>query len=92
MVWLIWPDEDMARKSRVEYESAIYHLMNRGDHREPVFKDDKDREVFLVTLGEVCEKTGWQGDDDDAGVDRGTAVEGGQNLSGAFVILGKTQS
>ncbi len=50
----------MARKLRVEYEGAIYHLMNRGDHREPIFKDDEDREAFLVTLGEVCEKTGWQ--------------------------------
>ena len=34
--------------------------MNRGDRREPIFKDDADRERFLVTLGEACEKTGWQ--------------------------------
>jgi REP element-mobilizing transposase RayT len=60
VVWLIWQHEGMARKLRVEYEGAIYHLMNRGDHREPIFKDDEDREAFLVTLGEVCEKTGWQ--------------------------------
>lgn len=50
----------MARKLRVEYPGAIYHVMNRGDRREEIFKDDKDRERFLETLGEVCAKTGWQ--------------------------------
>jgi REP element-mobilizing transposase RayT len=50
----------MARKLRVEYPGAVYHVMNRGDRREEIFKDDKDRERFLETLGEVCVKTGWQ--------------------------------
>jgi putative transposase len=50
----------MPRKLRVEYAGAIYHVMNRGDRREPIFKDDKDREVFLTTLGEACAKGGWQ--------------------------------
>jgi len=50
----------MARKLRVEYEGAIYHVMNRGDRREPIFQDDQDRERFLATLGEACAKTGWQ--------------------------------
>jgi hypothetical protein len=27
----------MARKLRVEYPGAIYHVMNRGDRREPIF-------------------------------------------------------
>ena len=34
--------------------------MNRGDRREPIFKDDEGRQRFLVTLGEACTKTGWQ--------------------------------
>src|SRR5580765_2000118 len=50
----------MARKLRAEYPGAIYHLMNRGDRREPIFKDDEDRQRFLGTLGEACVKTGWQ--------------------------------
>lgn len=50
----------MARKLRVEYPGAIYHLMNRGDRREAIFKDDKDRQCFLATLAEACAKTGWQ--------------------------------
>ena len=50
----------MARKLRVEYPGAIYHVMNRGDRREAIFKDDQDRQCFLATLGEACAKTGWQ--------------------------------
>ena len=49
----------MARKLRVEYPGAIYHVMNRGDHREPIFQDDDDRREFLRTLAESCVKTTW---------------------------------
>ena len=35
-------------------------MLNRGDRREPVFRDAQDRAVFLKTLGEACAKTGWQ--------------------------------
>jgi putative transposase len=49
----------MARKLRVEYEGAIYHVVSRGDRRQEIFLDDDDRERFLGTLGEVCERTGW---------------------------------
>src|SRR5213082_1852069 len=50
----------MARKLRVQYPGAIYHLMNRGDRREEIFCDDYDRRRFLETLDEACQKTGWQ--------------------------------
>ena len=50
----------MARKLRVEYPGAIYHVMNRGDRQEPIFKDDKDRERFMETLGEACGKADWE--------------------------------
>ncbi|MEW6305799.1 MAG: transposase, partial [Verrucomicrobiota bacterium] len=50
----------MARKLRVEYPGAIYHVMNRGDRREPIFQDDQDRRTFIDTLDEACAKTGWQ--------------------------------
>ena len=50
----------MARKIRLEYEGAVYHVMNRGDRREAIFKDDKDRLLFLETLGQACLKTDWQ--------------------------------
>jgi REP element-mobilizing transposase RayT len=50
----------MARKLRVEFPGAIYHLLNRGDRREEIFRDDQDRARFLETLAETCAKTGWQ--------------------------------
>jgi hypothetical protein len=33
----------MARKLRIQYPGAIYHVMNRGDRREGVFEDDQVR-------------------------------------------------
>ena len=50
----------VARKLRIEYSGAIYHVMNRGDRREDIFLDDQDRTGFLDTLGQACEKTAWQ--------------------------------
>ena len=50
----------MARKLRVQYPGAIYHVMNRGDHSETVFRDTHDHGLFLTTLAEACGKTDWQ--------------------------------
>ncbi len=50
----------MPRKLRVEFPGAIYHVMSRGDRREDVFLDDVDRQDFLKTLAEACQKSGWQ--------------------------------
>lgn len=50
----------MARKGRVEFAGAVYHVLDRGDRREAIFGDDEDRQTFLRTLGEVCRRTGWQ--------------------------------
>jgi hypothetical protein len=38
----------MARNLRVEYPGAIYHIMNRGDRREPIFQDDRYRRRFIM--------------------------------------------
>jgi REP element-mobilizing transposase RayT len=50
----------MARKLRVEFEGAFYHVMNRGDRREDIFVGDADRHLFLELLGQACAKTGWK--------------------------------
>ena len=42
----------MARKLRVEYPGAIYHVTLRGNWRQNIFKDDSDRERFLWRLEE----------------------------------------
>jgi hypothetical protein len=50
----------MPRKARVEFDGAVYHFLDRGDRREAIFRDDRDREIFLTTLGQACERTGWR--------------------------------
>ena len=50
----------MPRQLRLEYPGAIYHVINRGDRREAVFRDDEDCRRFIETLGEACAKTTWQ--------------------------------
>lgn len=44
----------------MEYEGAIYHVMARGNHRENIVHDDKDREIFELTLEEVVRRMGWR--------------------------------
>ena len=44
----------MPRQPRVEYEGAIYHVMNRGDRREPIVRTEEDRELFVHTLSQAC--------------------------------------
>jgi REP element-mobilizing transposase RayT len=50
----------MPRPLRIEYEGAMCHVMSRGDRREDIYLDDRDRQDFLRTLGEACAKTGWE--------------------------------
>lgn len=50
----------MARKLRIQYPGALYHVMNRGAHSEDIFRDDADRSRFLSTLADCCQKTAWQ--------------------------------
>src|SRR5258706_9575387 len=50
----------MARKLRVQYPGAVYHVMSRGNHRERIVRSDSDRLLFLKTLGEACQKANFQ--------------------------------
>ncbi|HWL52507.1 MAG TPA: transposase [Chthoniobacteraceae bacterium] len=50
----------MPRQPRIEYPDAIYHVMARGDRNEPIFLDDEDREMFLRTMDEAVERSGWK--------------------------------
>ena len=34
--------------------------MSRGNRGEPIYLDDVDRQDFIKTLAETCQKTGWQ--------------------------------
>lgn len=50
----------MPRAPRIEYPGATYHVMARGDRREPIVHSDQDCECFVKTLGQVCQRTGWE--------------------------------
>jgi hypothetical protein len=50
----------MAWKLRVQYPGAIYHIMNRGDHSESIFRDDGNPGLFVATLAEACGKAECQ--------------------------------
>jgi len=50
----------MARKIRIEYAGAAYHVMARGNQGRDIYADERDRKLWLETLGEACEKTGWR--------------------------------
>lgn len=49
----------MARKLRIEYAGALYHVINRGNYRADIFATDGAKEAFEKCLEEVCAKTGW---------------------------------
>ena len=46
----------MARKSRVEFEGALYHVIARGNHRRDIFRDEADRETYLERIEHYRER------------------------------------
>jgi len=49
----------MARPLRIEFSGAVYHVTARGNHREPIYEDDSDRERFLEIFGQVITEFNW---------------------------------
>lgn len=49
----------MARKLRIEFPGARYHVINRGNYRAHIFADPGTRRAFLDCLGEAATKSGW---------------------------------
>jgi REP element-mobilizing transposase RayT len=50
----------MARKLRLEFPGACYHVLNRGNYRSHVFGDASTRLAFEACLFEACAKSNWQ--------------------------------
>ena len=42
----------MPRPLRVEVYGGVYHVIARGNERMAIFRDDRDREIYLERLGE----------------------------------------
>ena len=49
----------MARPLRIEFAGALYHVTSRGNGREPIYLQDRDRKVWLQVLGQVCGRFNW---------------------------------
>jgi len=49
----------MARPLRIEFPGANYHITSRGNARQKIFIDDRDRRCFLSVLSHVTERSRW---------------------------------
>ena len=49
----------MVRPLRLEFAGALYHVTSRGDRREDIYLDDRDREAWLEVVGEDCSRFNW---------------------------------
>lgn len=50
----------MARPLRIAYPGALYHVTSRGNQRERIFLDDRDRRAFFEILASVVERCNWR--------------------------------
>ncbi len=50
----------MARTLRVEFAGGCYHVINRGNYRQDLFRSRGAAEAFERTLGEAAERFGWR--------------------------------
>ncbi len=41
---------------RIKYAGAFYHVTSRGDRREDIYHDAKDRQVWLEVCSQVCSR------------------------------------
>ncbi|MFC2164330.1 transposase [Acidobacteriota bacterium] len=46
----------MARKPRIEFPGALYHVFSRGNNKQQVFKSDRDYITFLERLKKYSER------------------------------------
>jgi putative transposase len=49
----------MARRLRIQYPGATYHVINRGNYRSDVFASVEAAKAFVGVLGKVAEMFGW---------------------------------
>ncbi|MGE5278721.1 MAG: REP-associated tyrosine transposase [Acidobacteriota bacterium] len=50
----------MSRPLRLEYPGAVYHVVARGNERRAVFRDDRDRELYLARLQHYRDRFGFR--------------------------------
>src|SRR5690625_3231839 len=50
----------MARTPRIQFDGAIYHVINRGNYRKDLFGNVGTADAFERTLFEACNRCGWE--------------------------------
>jgi putative transposase len=50
----------MARKLRLEFPGAIYHVINRGNYRRWIFAAERTKAAFEACLFEACQRSHWR--------------------------------
>jgi putative transposase len=50
----------MARKPRIHYSGALYHVITRGNRRQGIFLDERDFKMFLAYLSDYKNRYGFQ--------------------------------
>ncbi|MGQ5711949.1 transposase [Desulforudis sp. DRI-14] len=50
----------MGRRPRIEYEGAVYHVIQRGNNKEHIFADDLDKEYLLRQMDECRRSLGFR--------------------------------
>jgi len=50
----------MARKLRIQFPGALYHVINRGNYRRDLFETTGAAESFLQTMAEAVGRYGWR--------------------------------
>jgi REP element-mobilizing transposase RayT len=50
----------MARPLRLEFPGAVYHITARGNAREPIFADDRDRQRFVELYAKEIDQQRWR--------------------------------
>ena len=52
----------MARKPRPHVPDGLYHVVARGNRRQPIFTEDADHHMFFALLDDVVDRFAWNCD------------------------------
>jgi putative transposase len=50
----------VARRLRIQFPGAIYHVINRGNYRRDLFLSAAEAKAFLETVREARDLMGWR--------------------------------
>lgn len=54
------PWEEVPRKPRAEFEAGVWHVYARGNNRQVVHHDERDRRTYVAMLAAEVERHAWR--------------------------------